>query len=212
MIVQASVTSVIDTIYSAYYALYYSIYCGSSVIFTTDTLARPLLYEACDCGQSNLLLFLFSNTATHQKSINRRASTFNIKRSPDKLRAIDPLSQAWYNTEAPRSDGPSPSGKAPGFGPGIRGFESLRPSQAIIITSLLSAGNLFLSRLYLGCLSDHTPTRVLPILSISSSVFYFSDKSKLIGLQYFDPALKSNTLENTNYSDTPRRVWRRCDN
>lgn len=25
--------------------------------------------------------------------------------------------------------GPSPSGKAPGFGPGIRGFESLRPSQ-----------------------------------------------------------------------------------
>ena len=24
--------------------------------------------------------------------------------------------------------GPSPSGKAPGFGPGIRGFESLRPS------------------------------------------------------------------------------------
>ena len=26
-------------------------------------------------------------------------------------------------------NGPSPSGKAPGFGPGIRGFESLRPSQ-----------------------------------------------------------------------------------
>ena len=25
--------------------------------------------------------------------------------------------------------GPSPSGKAPGFGPGIRGFESLHPSQ-----------------------------------------------------------------------------------
>ncbi len=25
-----------------------------------------------------------------------------------------------------------PSGKAPGFGPGIRGFESLRPSQEII--------------------------------------------------------------------------------
>ncbi len=24
--------------------------------------------------------------------------------------------------------GPLPSGKAPGFGPGIRGFESLRPS------------------------------------------------------------------------------------
>ena len=59
------------------------------------------------------------------------------------LRTIDPLSQAWYNTEAPRSDGPSPSGKAPGFGPGIRGFESLRPSQVIIVTSLLSAGNLF---------------------------------------------------------------------
>lgn len=44
------------------------------------------------------------------------------------LHAIDPPSQAWYNTEAPRDDGPSPSGKAPGFGPGIRGFESLRPS------------------------------------------------------------------------------------
>lgn len=29
----------------------------------------------------------------------------------------------------------SPSGKAPGFGPGIRGFESLHPSQAIIKTS-----------------------------------------------------------------------------
>jgi hypothetical protein len=28
--------------------------------------------------------------------------------------------------------GTSPSGKAPGFGPGIRGFESLRPSQEII--------------------------------------------------------------------------------
>ena len=128
MIVQASITSVIDTIYSAYYALYYSIYCGSSVISTTGILARPLLYEVCDCGRSNLLLFLFSNTATHQKSINHRVSTFNIKRSPNKLRTIDPLSQAWYNTEAPRSDGPSPSGKAPGFGPGIRGFESLRPS------------------------------------------------------------------------------------
>ena len=172
MIVQASVTSVIDTIYSAYYALYYSIYCGSSVIFTTDTLARPLLYEACDCGRSNLLLFLFSNTVTHQKSINHRVSTFNIEHSPNKLRTIDPLSQAWYNTEAPRSDGPSPSGKAPGFGPGIRGFESLHPSQVIIVTSLLSAGN-FLSRLYLGCLFDHALTRVLPILSISSSSFLF---------------------------------------
>ena len=27
------------------------------------------------------------------------------------------------------NDGMWPSGKAPGFGPGIRGFESLRPSQ-----------------------------------------------------------------------------------
>lgn len=143
MIVQASVTSVIDTIYSAYYALYYSIYCGSSVIFTTDTLARPLLYEACDCGRSNLLLFLFSNTVTHQKSINHRVSTFNIEHSPDKLRTIDPLSQAWYNTEAPRSDGPSPSGKAPGFGPGIRGFESLRPSH-IAHASTHFFGGLFL--------------------------------------------------------------------
>ena len=172
MIVQALITSVIDTIYSAYYALYYSIYCGSSVIFTTGILARPLLYEACDCGRCNLLLFLSSNTVTHQKSINHRVSIFNIKHSPNKLRTIDPLSQAWYNTEAPRSDGPSPSGKAPGFGPGIRGFESLRPSQVIIVTSLLSAGN-FLSRLYLGCLFDHAPTRVLPILNISSSSFLF---------------------------------------
>ena len=143
MIVQASVTSVIDTIYSAYFALYYSIYCGSSVIFTTGILARPLLYEACDCGRSNLLLFLFSNTITHQKSINHRVSTFNIKHSPDKLRTIDPLSQAWYNTEAPRSDGPSPSGKAPGFGPGIRGFESLRPSH-IAHASTHFFGGLFL--------------------------------------------------------------------
>lgn len=172
MIVQASITSVIDTIYSAYYALYYSIYCGSSVISTTGILARPLLYEVCDCGRSNLLLFLFSNTATHQKSINHRVSIFNIKHSPNKLRTIDPLSQAWYNTEAPRSDGPSPSGKAPGFGPGIRGFESLRPSQVIIVTSHLSAGN-FLSRLYLECLFDQALTRVLPILSISSSSFLF---------------------------------------
>jgi hypothetical protein len=88
------------------------------------------------------------------------------------LRAIDPPSQAWYNTEVPRDNGPSPSGKAPGFGPGIRGFESLRPSQAIIVTSLLSAGN-FLSRLYLGRLFDQALTRVLPILSISSSSFLF---------------------------------------
>ncbi len=186
MIVQASVTSVIDTIYSAYYALYYSIYCGSSVIFTTDTLARPLLYEACDCGRSNLLLFLFSNTVTHQKSINHRVSTFNIEHSPNKLRTIDPLSQAWYNTEAPRSDGPSPSGKAPGFGPGIRGFESLRPSQVIIVTSLLSAGN-FLSRLYLGCLFDHALTRVLPILSISSSSFLFLWQIKVDRTAIFQP-------------------------
>lgn len=32
----------------------------------------------------------------------------------------------------------SPSGKAPGFGPGIRGFESLRPSHEIIKLALLS--------------------------------------------------------------------------
>ena len=171
MIVQASITSVIDTIYSAYYALYYSIYCGSSVIFTTDTLARPLLYEACDCGQSNLLLFLFSSympASQIAEPINYRAQI----PGQATLRAIDPPSQAWYNTEVPRDNGPSPSGKAPGFGPGIRGFESLRPSQAIIVTSLLSAGN-FLSRLYLGRLFDQALTRVLPILSISSSSFLF---------------------------------------
>ena len=156
MIVQASVTSVIDTIYSAYYALYYSIYCGSSVIFTTGILARPLLYKVCDCGRSNLLLFLSATPQPSKcRSIVESLHSY-IKRSFDKLRTIDPLSQAWYNTEAPRSDGPSPSGKAPGFGPGIRGFESLRPSQAIIVTSLLPAGN-FLLRLYLGCLFDQAP-------------------------------------------------------
>ena len=32
---------------------------------------------------------------------------------------------------------------------------------------------IFLSRLYLGCLFDHAPTRVLPILNISSSSFLF---------------------------------------
>ena len=30
------------------------------------------------------------------------------------------------------NDGESPSGKAPGFGPGIRGFESLLPSHEFI--------------------------------------------------------------------------------
>ena len=35
----------------------------------------------------------------------------------------------------PTGDGAWPSGKAPGFGPGIRGFESLRPSQVIITTT-----------------------------------------------------------------------------
>lgn len=55
---------------------------------------------------------------------------------------------------------------------------------------------IFLSRLYLGCLFDHALTRVLPILYVSAlQVFYFSDRSKLLGLRYFDPALKSNTLE-----------------
>ena len=32
-------------------------------------------------------------------------------------------------------NGEWPSGKAPGFGPGIRGFESLLPSQVIITTT-----------------------------------------------------------------------------
>ena len=59
------------------------------------------------------------------------------------LRAIDPPSQAWYNTGVPRDDGPSPSGKAPGFGPGIRGFESLRPSH-IAHASTHLFGGLFL--------------------------------------------------------------------
>lgn len=35
--------------------------------------------------------------------------------------------QLWYNK---KRNGPSPSGKAPGFGPDIRRFESCRPSQA----------------------------------------------------------------------------------
>lgn len=59
------------------------------------------------------------------------------------LCAIDPPSQAWYNTGVPRDDGPSPSGKAPGFGPGIRGFESLRPSH-IAHASTHLFGGLFL--------------------------------------------------------------------
>ena len=36
--------------------------------------------------------------------------------------------------------GPSPSGKAPGFGPGIRGFESLRPSQVLHSNRLVRSG------------------------------------------------------------------------
>lgn len=56
------------------------------------------------------------------------------------LRAIDPPSQAWYNTEVPRDNGPSPSGKAPGFGPGIRGFESLRPSHIAHVSTHLFGG------------------------------------------------------------------------
>ena len=36
--------------------------------------------------------------------------------------------------------GPSPSGKAPGFGPGIRGFESLRSSQVLYSNRLVQSG------------------------------------------------------------------------
>ena len=114
----------------------------------------------------------FYPVATYQYHSSLSRSTTEHRPLVDHtLRAIDPPSQAWYNTEVPRDDGPSPSGKAPGFGPGIRGFESLRPSQAIIVTSLLSAGN-FLSRLYLGYLFDHAPTRVLPILYVSALQFF----------------------------------------
>ncbi len=115
--------------------------------------------------------FYPATTCRYHSSLSR-STTEHRPLVDHTLHAIDPPSQAWYNTEVPRDDGPSPSGKAPGFGPGIRGFESLRPSQVIIVTSLLSAGN-FLSRLYLGCLFDQVLTRVLPILSISSSSFLF---------------------------------------
>ncbi len=58
----------------------------------------------------------------------------------------------------------------------------------------------------------HPHSGFTSLICISSSVFYFSDKSKLIGLRYFNLTLKSNTLENTNYSGAPRRVWRKCGN
>ena len=38
-----------------------------------------------------------------------------------------------------------PSGKAPGFGPGIRGFESLTPSQSDMLICLWHVGILLLS-------------------------------------------------------------------
>ena len=86
----------------------------------------------------------FYPAATYQYHSSLSRSTTEHRPLVDHtLHAIDPPSQAWYNTEAPRDDGPSPSGKAPGFGPGIRGFESLRPSH-IAHASTHLFGGLFL--------------------------------------------------------------------
>lgn len=46
--------------------------------------------------------------------------------------------QICYNNSRTRIIGVWPSGKAPGFGPGIRGFESLHPSHVRRISSLRS--------------------------------------------------------------------------
>ena len=50
----------------------------------------------------------------------------------------------------------SPSGKAPGFGPGIRGFESLHPSQdKMFILNALSWLFIFLDDLYKSSFVRH---------------------------------------------------------
>lgn len=56
---------------------------------------------------------------------NRLLSAF---RAQALIQEFENRHKIWYTTPRTRN-GEWPSGKAPGFGPGIRGFESLLPSQ-----------------------------------------------------------------------------------